>query len=117
MHVARSLFSENVMTRKHIRITRNIKFKDDSSGQVEYGKVQYYFQHKIGADNEESREAYALVSVYSRPHQQLLEETFNVLWASQYTGEDGLRVINVKSIISVVSMQPLPTQNDLEGEW
>ncbi|KAK1231867.1 hypothetical protein PQX77_005004 [Marasmius sp. AFHP31] len=114
-HVARSVYTESRLTRKHLRVTRNIKFIYDRTGEIEYGEVQYYFQHEIGASTLE--DVYALVSVYSRPNEQLLEESSNVLWACQHTGEDGLRVINVKTIISVVSMQPLPVQTDLEGEW
>jgi hypothetical protein len=69
-------------------------------------------------DIQNTCQFYALVSVYSRPDQDMLEESYGVLWACQYEGNQQLIVIPVKTILSVVSIQPLPKQNDREdGLW
>ena len=53
-------------------------------------------------------DAYALVSLYGPPDPDLLSDSPNCLWACTYSGMDNLLVIAAKSILSVVSMQPLP---------
>jgi len=48
----------------------------------------------------------------------MLEESHNTLWACEYRGQESLLCIPVKSIIFVVSMQPLPRlPNDPENLW
>jgi hypothetical protein len=51
---------------------------------------------------------HALVSVYSRPNQDILEDSFDTLWACKYSADDNLQVVSITTIVSVVSMQPLP---------
>jgi hypothetical protein len=51
---------------------------------------------------------HALVSVYSRPDPTILSDSFQTLWACKYRGDDNLQVISTRSIVSVISMQPLP---------
>jgi len=59
----------------------------------------------------------ALVSFYSWPDLDLLEESHHTLWASTLTGTD-IRVVDVGAIISVISMQPLPrVDGDPDGLW
>jgi hypothetical protein len=48
----------------------------------------------------------ALVSVYSKPDPHLLEISFNTLWSCEYKGDKALIFIDVKTILSVVSMIP-----------
>lgn len=61
---------------------------------------------------------YALVSVYGRPDEDMLEQSCQTLWACAHTGSDGYRIVPVSSIISVVSMQPLPQRpGDPENLW
>ena len=50
----------------------------------------------------------ALVSLYSRPDATLLQSSSNTLWSCQYQGVEGFRVVEVKSIMSVVAIVPLP---------
>ena len=76
------------------------------NGQIEYAEVQFYFLKF--ADNSEELIPRALVSVYSWPIEELLEESYNELWACDYKGIDNLQVIETSSILSVVSMQLLP---------
>lgn len=56
----------------------------------------------------------ALVSKYSSLDAGLLKESFDTLWAfkKQIPGEEVLTVIDVKSIISVVCIAPLPRRTD-----
>ena len=58
---------------------------------------------------------YALVSLYGPPNEDLLEDSFHTLWACTYHGDSNLKVVNASSIISVVSMQPLPKLACEEG--
>ena len=71
--------------------------------------MQFYFLHFTADNEDEMPVPYAVVSVYSRPIQSLLDESSNTLWACRYTGAGGLRVIKLSSILSCVSIQPLPT--------
>jgi hypothetical protein len=89
------------------------------NGQTEYGEVQFYFL-LFAADSPDDGPPtpYALVSVYSRPIQELLDESSNTLWACQYTGDGDLRVVELSKIVACVSMQPLPPlPNDPPGLW
>lgn len=62
---------------------------------------------------------YALVSLYSRPIQELLVESSNTLWACRYHGDDNLRLIDISCIMACVSMQQLPqlTGDNYTGLW
>ncbi|KAF5370373.1 hypothetical protein D9758_006949 [Tetrapyrgos nigripes] len=121
--VSRSLWQESQSSWKNIRISRNVKFRLNDI--IEYGEVQFYFMRTQEGGNpvdlddiDQTGRFYALVSVYSRPDAGLLEESYNTLWACQYQGSQNLAVILVKSILSVVSVQPLPKQPDRDdGLW
>ena len=88
------------------------------NGQIEYGKVQFYFLQFNGPVDLETTTVHALVSVYSRPVQVLLVESSNSLWACQYTSVGDLQVVPLSSIIACVSIQHLPQlPDDLPGLW
>ena len=88
------------------------------NGRIEYGEVQFYFLLFATDSPDESPTAHALVSVYSHPIQELLNESSNTLWACQYTGHGDLRVVELSNIVACVSMQPLPPlPNDPPGLW
>jgi hypothetical protein len=88
------------------------------NGQIEYGEVQFYFLQFTTNSPDEVPTAHALVSVYSRPIQELLDESSDTLWACNYMGEGDLRVVELTTIIACVSMQPLPPlPNDPPGLW
>jgi hypothetical protein len=53
-----------------------------------------------------------MVSLYTPPNPTLFEESSGTLLACRHTGEDGLAVIDVKEIVSLVAMVPLPTLPD-----
>ena len=63
---------------------------------------------------EETNEtsAYALVSIYGPPNVDLLAQSSHTLWACRYLGDANLQVIPISSILTVVSMQQLPTKQD-----
>lgn len=98
--ISRSLWNEKNKSRQNIRITQNVMIQ--LNGQIEYAEVQFYFLKF--ADNSEELVPHALVSVYSQPIEELLEESYNELWACDYKGTDNLQVIETSSILSVVSM-------------
>lgn len=106
---------------EHIAVTFNFLLmcvKMLLNGQTEYGEVQFYFLSFATDSSNESPTAYALVSVYSRPIQELLNESSNTLWACQHTGDGDLRVVELSKIVACVSMQPLPLlPNDPPGLW
>ena len=86
--------------------------------QIEYGEVQFCFL-LFSSDNPNNTPiAYALVSLYFRPIEELLNKSSSTLWACHYTGNRDLRVVEVSSILACVSMQPLPPLlNDPPGLW
>ncbi len=55
--------------------------------------------------------AYALVSVWSGPDWDLLEESSNTVYSCVYQGQEYLRVIDAKAITSVVAMVPMTPRN------
>jgi len=73
---------------------------------VHYAEIQFYFFLK--QEQPEQIAAYALASVYGPPNADLLEQSFHTLHACPYLGDNNLQIIPISSILSVVSMQPLP---------
>jgi hypothetical protein len=59
--------------------------------------------------NNGNLSAHALVSVYGPPDPDILEDSYHTLQAITYQGDSDLQIVAVTSIISVVSMQPLPS--------
>ena len=69
--------------------------------------MQFYFQHKHAGIEH----TYALVSVWSEPNPQLLEESSQAVYACAYRGQDNLLVIDAKTIFAVVAMVPMRPAN------
>ncbi|KIL59913.1 hypothetical protein M378DRAFT_63364, partial [Amanita muscaria Koide BX008] len=65
---------------------------------LHYGEIQYFFRIR--------RDAFALISRYSEPDQELLEQSHHSLYVARYQGKESLQIINVLSIRSVVGMVP-----------
>jgi len=60
------------------------------------------------------------VSIYSPPNQALLDASFNTLWSCTYQGDAGLKVVDAKTISSVVAMIPHNAHNfpgDIVGHF
>ena len=70
--------------------------------KISLGKIEFFFCTKVG--DEEL--PFALVSLFTAPDATLLARSHGTLWSSRYQGEAELRVIPVKSVISVVAMVP-----------
>lgn len=56
-----------------------------------------------------------MASLYGAPDDDLLRQSSHSLYACPYVGEADLHVIQISCILTVVSMQPLPTKVDEVG--
>lgn len=56
-----------------------------------------------------------MVSLYSAPDAGLLRESLGTVWSCQYQGDTGMRVVDVKSLQSVVAIVPFPGHSILNG--
>ena len=62
--------------------------------------------------------AYAVISQYGPPDPDMLEDSYQQLWACKYRGDEELKVISTSDILSVILMQPLPPKNgEVENLW
>jgi hypothetical protein len=50
------------------------------------------------------------MSTYSPPDLELLRYSYETIWACRYQGAEGLCVVDVRDIHSVVAVVPLPRQ-------
>jgi hypothetical protein len=132
--VARSRFKEERSTLSNQRVSRNIKvfsiiLMDPTklsftqlqlNNEVKYGEVLFFFLNEAVDNTVDTTNYYALVSIYGPPNAGLLRDSSHALQACAYYGDDNLHVIRVASILSVVSMQPLPVSPDdvgLDNHW
>ncbi|KAF8156905.1 hypothetical protein B0H34DRAFT_675283 [Crassisporium funariophilum] len=112
--VAQSVYSESQRTAPNKHNTCNVKITFE--GEIAFAKVQFYFLVKNDAEGK--LDAYALVSIYGPPDADMLEDSYHTLWACAYSGDNNLKVIPVLVIISLVSMQPLPSKvGNPENLW
>jgi hypothetical protein len=58
----------------------------------------------------------ALISLYSLPDRQLLEDSYATLFVCRYRGDDALVVVDAKEILAVISMAPLPLKPEEAAE-
>jgi hypothetical protein len=72
------------------------------NGEIWIGEVYFFIHLSLESDDI----ALALVSLYSRPDQTLLDVSVNMLWSCKYQGDLALRFINVKCIQAVIAMIP-----------
>ncbi|KAF8578386.1 hypothetical protein K439DRAFT_1362390, partial [Ramaria rubella] len=94
-------WKEHTWASHNLRMARKVKFR--YKGRIEYGEVMFYFCLEF----EGSRHGLALVSMYSRPDERLLQDShWTVYSVAQLPEEIGLGVINATSVLAVVSMQP-----------
>lgn len=69
-------------------------------------------------NDEQHLEAYAVISQYSPPDADILENSYHTLWVCLYVGDQNLTVIPTSTILSVISMQLLPQKDgDAENLW
>lgn len=72
-----------------------------SPDKVDFAEVQFYFHGVI----DETRQALALVCLFSEPDPILLEASYQTVYSVQKLAS-GLRVIDAKSIITVIAVIP-----------
>ncbi|KAF8524025.1 hypothetical protein JB92DRAFT_2704249 [Gautieria morchelliformis] len=73
--------------------------------QIEFADVIFYFRLNIG----DKTRSLALVTLYSRPDAFMLEESLGAVYSITKLDENvGMKVVDIKSIKSVVSIQPHP---------
>jgi hypothetical protein len=65
-------------------------------------EVLFYMLLKIG----DVLKPVAMVSFYGAPHKELYAASSKTYWTAQHLRDDGVRVIDIKAIKSVVMMAP-----------
>ncbi|KAF8068694.1 hypothetical protein FPV67DRAFT_1414845, partial [Lyophyllum atratum] len=98
--VARSAWKESDKSLEKLRRARCVKVS--SNGRISFAEVQFYFKAEIGG----TERTLALVSFYGPRDESLFQESYFTIWSMAKLGVDGLKVIEAKSIVAVVSVQP-----------
>jgi hypothetical protein len=75
--------------------------------------VQFYFNALISGLHC----TLALVLLYSQPDADLLQESSWTVWSMKVLGNEGLQVVDAKSIISVVLIQPHDHRLEDRDAW
>ncbi len=57
--------------------------------------------------------ALAVVCLYGAPDESILKDSYNTVWVSKFLGHESCKVIDVKTIISVVGMCPYESPEDI----
>lgn len=84
--------------------------------EIHFAEVQFYFLDR--SEDDPDVQAFAVISVYGPPNEEMLRESSHTLYACKYQGDTNLRCVPVSTILSVVSMQPLPRlPGDPENLW
>lgn len=74
----------------------------DIDGTLAIADVEYFFRLRFG----ETVYSLALVSMFTPPDEELLEQSHRAIYICHHGGLDALRVVDIKSITAVVSMVP-----------
>ncbi|KAJ7092160.1 hypothetical protein C8R44DRAFT_719616 [Mycena epipterygia] len=98
--IARSLWKESRRPLKKVRMARNMKFFLNTMQAI--AEIHFFFRAELDGEAQ----AFALVDLYSEPDEDLCLQSHNTVWSCAHGGGEHLRVITVKSIISVVAMVP-----------
>ncbi|KAF8991354.1 hypothetical protein BDQ17DRAFT_1255007 [Cyathus striatus] len=112
--IARSAWRETLKSLENLRISRNVKEPISRETSCRFAEVLYYFVVTF----EGASETVAMVSLFTKPDQQLFEDSCGTVLSCMLMGETSLRVVNVKSIQSVVAAIPFPHNDnypELEG--
>jgi hypothetical protein len=104
--------SDMARTDRNVKVRDSIKFKIyhrllnvpqiSHHGVIHFAEVMFFFTKTVGGEAG----AFALVSKFSRPNDYLLSSTQDTLIVCRHQGEEGLVVVDAKSILSVVAMVP-----------
>ena len=68
--------------------------------------MQFFFYHQTSA--------FAVVSIYSDPDNELLQSSHQTLHVCRYQGDQVLQIIEAHSICSVIAMIPFDTYSGLD---
>lgn len=90
-------------------VTDSITLQVRINGKNEIAEAQFYFRARL-ADKDFTL---ALVSIFSKPDGPLFESSSGTVISCQYQGSDAYQVIEVTSILSVVSMVPVQRDGTL----
>jgi|SRR6266478_10170328 len=74
----------------------------DIDGTLAIADVEYFFRLRFG----DTVYSLALVSLFTPPDEELLEQSHHAVYICHYGSLDTLRVVDIKSITTVVSMVP-----------
>ncbi|KAJ6576383.1 hypothetical protein B0H10DRAFT_2236364 [Mycena sp. CBHHK59/15] len=105
--IARSAWKESMKALEDVRMSRNVTIQVNGSSYI--GEVLFYMLLRVGGisnDKEEAPKPVAIVSLYGPPHPGLLAASSNTYWTVQHLRDTAVRVVDVKSIRSVVMMAP-----------
>ncbi|KAF8522684.1 hypothetical protein JB92DRAFT_2706119, partial [Gautieria morchelliformis] len=98
---ARSAWKETLKPFTDVRRSRCVKLQ--LHDQIELAEVKFYFNVHINSCSK----AFALVLLYSRPDETLLDASMKTVYSVTLLEEEtGLHVVSAKSILAVVSIQP-----------
>ncbi|KAG2157558.1 hypothetical protein DEU56DRAFT_722755 [Suillus clintonianus] len=103
--IARSAWKETESSAEFIQISRNVKFRRNDVD--EFTEVLYFTQLADDEDDEIPKLTWAnvaMISVYSRPDQQLLDLSHGTVWSCTHDKE--LQLIDVRMITAVIAMIP-----------
>ncbi|KAI0360033.1 hypothetical protein OH77DRAFT_1419420 [Trametes cingulata] len=98
--IARSAWKECNKPLSKLRLARCVKFVVSENGPTEVGEVRFFCQ--VGSQ----RRPVALISVFGPHDAQLYADSFETVEVREYRGSAALRVVDVKSIKTVVGMIP-----------
>ncbi|KAJ7037738.1 hypothetical protein C8F04DRAFT_1091397 [Mycena alexandri] len=100
--IARSKWKESLKTLDKLRTSRCVKFEVDGSSYI--GEVLFYMLLRI--NDTVPAKPVALVSLYGPPHPGLLAASSNTFWTAQHRRDAAIRVIDINSIKSALTMAP-----------
>jgi hypothetical protein len=83
--------------------------------KTEYAEVQFYFCLSVAGYEA----AYALIRLYAPPEPEIYTKSYHTLYLTcQLSEEQGLRVVPVKNIKSVVAILPYDYKNtSTDAQW
>ncbi|KAJ7664814.1 hypothetical protein B0H17DRAFT_1143574 [Mycena rosella] len=96
----RSAWKEELKSIGQLRCARRVKIS--CGGRTRFAEVHFYLMFKVGG----ARKPLAVVSMFAEHHQQLYQDSSKTYVTMQHLGNSDIRVIDIKSIQSVVMLAP-----------
>ncbi|KAK6967044.1 hypothetical protein R3P38DRAFT_2589663, partial [Favolaschia claudopus] len=101
--IARSLWKEQYMTQ--LRTARMVKIQIDEDTAA-LAEILFFFILRVGDSDTDPEQYLALASFFGPPDTDLLDLSSNAYWSFKHLRDADLRVVDVTSIISCVTMAP-----------